>query len=44
MRHALCDLLFAGPTFLWMTPIPLSDFNVQIGDLSLKSASIFRNG
>ncbi len=20
MRHALCDLLFAGPTFLWMIP------------------------
>jgi hypothetical protein len=20
MRHTLCDLLFAGPTFLWMTP------------------------
>jgi len=20
MRHVLCDLLFAGLTFLWMTP------------------------
>jgi hypothetical protein len=31
----------AGPTCLWMTPHALCDFNVQIGVLKLKSASIF---
>lgn len=41
MRHALCGILFGGPTFLWMTPCALCDSNVEIRVLSLKSTSYF---